>query len=355
MTIQARFNIERGDFKLDSQMVIPAQGVTALFGPSGAGKTTILRAIAGLDKHRDGFLKVGDTIWQDGRHFVPAHQRGLGYVFQEPSLFSHLTVQRNIEYGLKRVPRDQRSTSLEQVVELLGLNKLLNRKPTTLSGGERQRVAIARALATSPRLLLMDEPLAALERARKLEVLPFIETFHRKLEIPIIYVSHYPNEVARLADHLVLLETGRVKASGAVSDLLTQLDLPLAHDHKAAALIKARVAEHDDNFNLSYLDFSGGRFTVERRDLPVGAIVRLRVAARDVSLTLQSSSDTSILNIFSATISELVPQGDAHMMVRLVAGDVPVLAKITRKSAQGLSLRPGKQVFAQAKSVAVLS
>jgi len=355
MTIEARFRVDRGDFTLDVDLSVPARGITALFGPSGSGKTTLLRAIAGLEHHRGGFLKVSNMTWQEGDRFVPPHQRPLGYVFQESSLFMHLTVQRNLEYGLKRVPKAERKVSLSQAIELLGIGPLLERKPDTLSGGERQRVAIARALAVSPRLLLMDEPLAALDVARKQEILPYIESLRNALDIPVIYVSHFPGEVARLADHLVLLEAGRVVATGAIHEMFTRLDLPLAHGRDAETLIEATVSGHDDEYGLTYLNFSGGRFTVTRKALPVGTAVRMRVAARDVSLTLAPQSGTSILNIFPATVSEVISEGKSQATVRLMVGDVPMLARVTRKSASVLDLQPGKSVYAQAKSVALLS
>ena len=355
MSIEARFCIDRGGFSLDVDLRVPARGVTALFGPSGCGKTTLLRAIAGLERYRDGVLKVGDMIWQSAGRFVPPHRRALGYVFQEASLFAHLSVRRNLEYGVKRVPREQRKVALEQAVELLGIAPLLDRKPARLSGGERQRVAIARALAVSPRLLLMDEPLASLDVNRKQEILPYIESLHNELDIPVIYVSHSPDEVARLADYLVLLEAGRVVGAGDIHGMLTRLDSPLAHGHDAESLIDAAVAGHDDTYHLTHLDFAGGRFTVIRKPLPVGSAVRLRVAARDVSLTLEHQSGTSILNIFPAIIDELIPEGDAQVTVRLMVGGVPMLARVTRKSASVLDLKPGKSVYAQAKSVALLS
>ena len=355
MSIQARFHIDRGQFSLDVDLTVPGHGVTALFGPSGCGKTTLLRAIAGLEHHRDGVLKVGDMTWQSAERFVPSHRRALGYVFQEASLFAHLSVRRNLEYGVKRVPREQRKVALAQAIELLGIAPLLERDPAGLSGGERQRVAIARALAVSPRLLLMDEPLAGLDLNRKQEILPYIESLHSELDIPVIYVSHSPDEVARLADYLVLLQAGRVVGGGDIHEMLTRLDSPLAHGSDAETLIEAAVAGHDDTYHLTYLDFAGGRFTVIRKPLPVGSTVRLRVAARDVSLTLEHQSGTSILNIFPATVEQLIPEGEAQMTVRLLVGGVPMLARVTRKSALVLDLKPGKAVYAQAKSVALLS
>jgi molybdate transport system ATP-binding protein len=355
MTLEARFRIDRGDFTLDVDLSVPDHGVTALLGPSGCGKTTLLRTIAGLESCRDGFLKVGDMIWQDARRFVPPHQRPLGYVFQETSLFAHLSVRGNLMYGVKRVPETRRKVSVDKAIELLGIGALLERRTDKLSGGERQRVAIARALAVSPEILLMDEPLAALDLALKQEIMPYLESLHSELDIPVVYVSHLPDEVARLADHLVLLEAGRIKASGALGDMLTRLDLPLAHGDDAEALIDAVVAGHDNDYDLTHLDFPGGRFTVTRKALPVGHSVRLRVAARDVSLTLEHQSGTSILNIFPATIDEITAEGSAQVTVRLLAGGVPLLSRVTRKSAALLELEHGKSVYAQAKSVALLS
>jgi molybdate transport system ATP-binding protein len=355
MTIEARFRIDQGDFTLDVDLSLPAQGVSSLFGPSGCGKTTLLRAIAGLEHHRDGYLKVGDMVWQEAGLFVPPHQRPLGYVFQEASLFPHLSVRRNLEYGVRRVAESERRVSLEQAIELLEIGQLLERKPDTLSGGERQRVAIARALAVSPSLLLMDEPLAALDVNRKQEILPYIESLHQDLDIPVIHVSHSPDEVARIADHLVLLESGHVVASGDVHEIFTRLDLPPALDSDAAAIIEAVVTGHDEAYHLTYLEFAGGRVTVPREDLRVGSQVRLKLAARDVSLTLEHQSGTSILNIFPAVIDEITAEGSAQVTVRLLAGDAPVLARITKKSAADLALKPGKAVYAQVKSVALLS
>jgi len=355
MTIEIRFRIDQGDFTLDVDLSLPAQGVSSLFGPSGCGKTTLLRAIAGLEHHRDGYLKVGDMVWQEAGLFVPPHQRPLGYVFQEASLFPHLNVRRNLEYGVRRVAESERRVSLEQAIELLEIGQLLERKPDTLSGGERQRVAIARALAVSPSLLLMDEPLAALDVNRKQEILPYIESLHQDLDIPVIHVSHSPDEVARIADHLVLLESGHVVASGDVHEIVARLDLPPALDSDAAAIIEAVVSGHDETYHLTYLEFAGGRVTVPREDLRVGSQVRLKLAARDVSLTLEHQSGTSILNIFPAVIDEITAEGSAQVTVRLLAGDAPVLARITKKSAADLALKPGKAVYAQVKSVALLS
>lgn len=355
MSIEIRFLIERDDFLLDVDLEIPERGITAIFGPSGCGKTTLLRAIAGLETCRNGFLRVGGVAWQENGYFMPPHKRPLGYIFQEASLFAHLNVRRNLEYGSRRIAAGERKVSLQRAIELLGIGSLLDRTTDQLSGGERQRVAIARALAVSPRVLLMDEPLAALDRQRKQEIMPYLESLHDELDIPIIYVSHAPDEVARLADHLVLLEAGKATGAGSIGEMLTRLDLPLAHGDQAEALIEAVVAGHDDAYQLTYLEFPGGRFSVTRKPLPVGRSVRLRIAARDVSLTLERQTDTSILNIFPATVEEISAEGEAQVMVRLLAGGVPVLSRVTRKSAALLQLQVGQSMYVQAKSVALLS
>jgi molybdate transport system ATP-binding protein len=355
MSIEARFRFSLDDFNLEVDLDLPSRGVTSLFGPSGCGKTSLLRAIAGLDRHADGYLKVGGLLWQDADTFIPPHRRPIGYVFQEASLFEHLDVEGNLQYGLRRVPESERAISLERAIALLGIGPLLQRRPTTLSGGERQRVAIARALAVSPRLLLMDEPLAAVDLERRQEILPWIEALHRELDIPVIHVSHAPEEVARLADHLVLMRAGRVTASGDVHEMFTRLDLPLALEQDATSVIEATVSDHDEEYRLTRLEFAGGQFIMSRQPIAVGSPVRLRLAARDVSLTLQRQSGTSILNILPVTVDEISLDDEAQVTVRVLAGGVPILARITRKSALELALQPGMEVFAQAKGIALLN
>lgn len=355
MSIRGRIEAHFPGFDLDAALDIPATGVTALFGPSGSGKSTILRAIAGLDRHDNTSLTVNGKTWQDDDVFLPPHQRPVAYVFQEPSLFAHLDVRGNIEYGFRRITTPERRISLERAAKLLGLEALMSRRVENLSGGERQRVAMARALAVSPGVLLMDEPLAALDAERKTEILPYLESLVRELEIPLIYVSHSADEVARLADHLVLLNHGRVIGNGPISEMLTRIDLPLSRSAGAEAIVAARVGGFDPDFSLNYLEFPGGRFTVPGAALPPGSKVRLRVAARDVSLTLDLQKDTSILNIFEANVESLSPEGDSQMVVRLDVGGTSLLAHVTRKSAEALELGPGKRLYAQVKGVAVLS
>ncbi len=355
MNIEARFNIERGDFRLEVNLSLPGSGVTAIFGPSGCGKTTLLRAIAGLERAASGYLNVGGAVWQDNKRFLPPHRRPLGYVFQEPSLFAHLNVRGNLEYGRKRLKGRALKVSLDRAVELLGIGQLLERRPHQLSGGEQQRVAIARALAVSPSLLLLDEPLASLDEARKQEILPYLEALHRELDIPLVYVSHSRQEVARLADHLLLLTAGRVQASGTVGELFSRLDLPLAQGDDSETVIEAVVSERDESYHISYLDFPGGRFAVTGKTLPIGKQVRLQIMARDVSLTLEPQRKTSILNIFPAVVGQIAEAGSAQVMVQLSIGSARLLSRITRKSAVSLELKTGMVIYAQVKSVAVLT
>ena len=355
MNIEAHFYLQRDEFILDAGMTVPRQGITAIFGPSGCGKTTLLRAIAGLEECERGYFSLGDEVWQDAQFFLPAHRRSLGYVFQEANLFPHLSVHANLEYGYKRLPLTARRLEFEQVVSLLGVELLLPRRAHSLSGGERQRVAIARALLTSPRLLLMDEPLAALDMNSKAEIYPFLEQLHTELAIPILYVSHSPDEVARLADYLALMESGRICASGPIAEMLTRSDLPLAHGSEAESIIEAKVVGHDDVYHLTQLEFAAGQFTVPRKELAEGQAVRLRILARDVSLTLEQQTDTSILNIFPAAVEEVIEENPAQMTVRLDAAGVSILSRITRKSAETLALVPGKQVYVQVKTVALLA
>ena len=272
-------------------------------------------------------------IWQNQTTFLPVHKRPLGYVFQEASLFTHLSVRANLEYGLKRIPPSERKVPLEHVVEWLGLSRLLDRgDPAKLSGGERQRVAIGRALLTSPRILLMDEPLSALDTNSRQEILPYLERLHRELNIPVLYVSHAMDEVARLADHLVLLQQGSVIASGALHETLARLDLPTDHFDDAGAVIAATVAQHDEAYHLSRVDFSGGSLWVGLVDQPVGTKVRARVLARDVSIAKIMPHDTSIINILAARIVEIRDEGTDKVMVRMTVGEsCGLISRITRR------------------------
>jgi molybdate transport system ATP-binding protein len=355
--IEARFRIDYRDFRLDVDLRLPSQGISALFGESGSGKTTLLRCIAGLERAPQGFLAVGGDIWQDSTRslFLATHRRPLGYVFQEANLFPHLSVLGNLQYGLKRVPKDMRGISLEQAIDLLDIGPLLARMPARLSGGERQRVAIARALAVAPRLLLMDEPLASLDDKRKQEILPFLTRLHRELQIPLLYVTHSRQEVAQLADHLVILAQGREVVSGPLAETLTRLDAPPAHDRQAASVWDVRVAGHEEEDHLTRVEFAGGALSLPYLDSPPGAELRLQIHARDVSIALQAPSASSILNILPARIAGIADGHEGQTVVRLQVGNAALLAHITRKSARLLGLATGMQVYAQIKGTSILN
>jgi molybdate transport system ATP-binding protein len=352
MSIRIDIALDRKDFRLEASFEAPNNGVTAIYGPSGAGKTSLLRAIAGLEPSQ-GTIQVGDALWQDKSRFLATHARHVGYVFQEASLFQHMNVRQNLDYGSQRSNKAARP-GFDKIVDLLGLSRLLTRYDDQLSGGERQRVAIGRALLSSPELLLMDEPLASLDASHKRELLPFLEALHQELSLPIFYVSHLPNEVARLADYLVLLHSGRVTHHGPIADLLTRLDLPLAHDEDAAALVVADVQEYDSQYDLTRLAFGDHTLFSPGRIAPDVKTQRLRIMARDVSITLAEQQDTSILNIVPARVIEISVGTGPQCLVRLDAGGTILLARITRKSAAALGLTAGAAVYAQIKTVALL-
>lgn len=352
--ITAQFKVDWPGFSLDLELQLPGRGVTAIFGHSGSGKTTLLRCIAGLERAKEGLLSFNGEIWQDARTFLPVHKRPLGYVFQEASLFPHLSVLDNLRYGQKRSVAEK-IVSLEQVVDLLGIGHLLERKPDRLSGGERQRVGIARALAVSPRLLLMDEPLAALDLARKREILPYLERLHDELDIPVLYVTHAPDEVARLADHLVMLDAGLVVADGPLAETLSRIDLPFGLAEEREVVLDAVIGERDRDWHLARMDFNGGSLWARDRDIPVGQHVRVRVPASGVSLALQPVGQSSIINSLAGEVEAI---GDAEhpglSLVKVRVGDVSILSRVTRRSLAGLQIEPGKAVWVQIKSAAVV-
>ncbi len=347
-----------GTLPLGFTFEAPAHGVTALYGPSGCGKTTLLRAIAGLVRLQ-GHCHVGGESWQDEGHFLAPHRRAVGYVFQEPSLFPHLDVEDNLRFSLKR---GQRPDNEDEILRLLGLMPLLSRDPATLSGGERQRVAIGRALFSQPRLLLMDEPLSALDPAARDEILPFLERLHGELELPIFYVSHDMREVERLADHLVLVDEGRVTASGPLQHLQGDASLPLAAARDAAVTLDATPSGFDHTGNLQAFSVAGGVFHLPAESEPPMGQVRLRIAAGDVSIALHSAADTTILNILPAYIESRRAVSDSEEIIVLrLAGeeiaDLPsarLLARISRHSCERLRLKPGMHVYAQVKGVALV-
>ena len=361
-----RLLLARPDFTLDVDVELPAQGITVLFGASGSGKTSLLRCVAGLERAQQGRVQIGSETWQDNAAgvFLPTWQRRLGYVFQEASLFDHLSVQANLQYGLKRSGLNPggphgAGQQLDAAIGLLGIQKLLGRMPGQLSGGERQRVAIARALATRPRLLLLDEPLAALDAARKQDILPWLERLRDELQTPMLYVTHSADELARLADHLLVLNHGRVQAQGPAAAVLSSISSPVLFGagggDDVGALLTGHVAEIDTRWHLSRVAFNGGSLWLRDAGLPLGSAVRLRVLARDVSISAAAPQGTSIQNLLPCTIEAWAP--DVHpsqVLVRAQVGASTLLARITGKSFQALGLQAGSSAWLQIKSVALL-
>lgn len=357
-TITSSFRGTVGNFTLDASFAIPASGITGIFGPSGCGKTTVLRCLAGLMHFKAGSLSVDGTIWQNENIFLPPYKRSVGYVFQEPRLFSHLSVYENLEYGLKRSGKTQQTLTPEHVTDLMGIDKFLNRSIHGLSGGEKQRIAIARALLSQPQLLLMDEPLSALDKVSRNDILPYLESLHENLGLPIIYVTHDFAEIERLADHLILMDHGKVTASGPLTSLLTDLKQPIARQPEAAMVLDVTQADYDETFDISLCLASGIQFQVPGRIGKVGSAHRLKISASDVSLALGDYPATStLLNIFPARIIEASMVGTCQMMILLeltnTEAPVRLLSSVTRKSWQTLNFKPGMQVFAQVKSMAL--
>ncbi|MFZ0695010.1 MAG: molybdenum ABC transporter ATP-binding protein [Alphaproteobacteria bacterium] len=344
-----------GKFSVDVEFTVARGGITALFGRSGAGKTSTANMIAGLARPDSGRIALDGKTLFDSRSSidVPPERRRIGYVFQEGRLFPQMTVAGNLAYGMRRVRADERRIGFDHVVALLGLKPLLERHPAHLSGGEKQRVAIGRAVLTSPRLLLLDEPLASLDAPRKAEILPFIEGLRDELKIPVVYVSHITEEVLRLADSVVLISEGRVAAVGPLDAMMSRLDLrPLTGDFETGAVLTATVADHDVAFGLTRLAFPGGILHVPRLALSPGDKLRVRIRSRDVSLALEPPKAISILNIFAGVVSEIVA-GDPGQVDVLVNIGAPIWARITARARHDLDLRPGSRVYALVKAVSV--
>ena len=354
-TLQARYKLQRERFSLDVSLTMPMRGITAVFGDSGAGKTTLLRCIAGLERPDAGQLIVGDETWEDTESKIdrPVHERRIAYVFQEPRLFAHLDVARNLRFGQDRSQATHNSFTIEQVVELLGLRKLLARAPRELSGGEAQRVAIGRAILSNPRLVLMDEPLASLDAARKDEILPFLDRMHAEMSIPIIYVSHNLDEVCRLCDHLVVIDRGRVAASGNLQDVLAEASAPQLSGDQASVVIIGTVGRYYAGHDLTTVHFPGGQLLVSGQHGAENSTLRLRVRANDVSLCRKRPEQTTILNVLPAVIDRVDESPGASQLLRLDVDDTCLLARVTRRSCEQLDLKPGERVYAQIKAVAV--
>lgn len=354
--IELDIHARLGDFDLSATLATPADGTLALFGRSGSGKTSIVRAIAGLLRPARGRIAIAGTVFFDAAKGidVPAEKRRLGYVFQDSRLFPHLSVARNLRYGFERAPAGERRIGFDAVVALLGLEALLARKPATLSGGERQRVAMGRALLAAPRALLMDEPLASLDSARKAEVLPYLERLRAQTGLPIVYVSHAHDEVLRLADRIALIDGGRVRACGAVAEIAARLDLgPLAGRFEAGSVLETAVERHMPDLALTRLSFDGGALEVPAIDAEPGTKVRVQIRARDVILATTRPQGLSARNLLAGRIVALKIEDGAFAEAALEIGTAGLRARMTRASAAELGLREGMPIFAIVKSVAI--
>jgi molybdate transport system ATP-binding protein len=352
--IDVRFTKRFSGLGLDIAFTAPTHGITALFGRSGAGKTTIVQAIAGGLRPDDGRIAVGDRVFFDRAAGIDmaVHTRRVGYVFQDSRLFPHLGVRANLTYGLRLASADRRF-DFDRVVDLLGIGHLLDRRPHHLSGGERQRVAIGRALLSQPTLLLMDEPLSSLDPPRKSELLPYIESLRDEFDLPILYISHAFDEVVRLADHLVLIEAGRVLRAGPLMDVVAEPDVtPLIGRFEAGSVVSCSVAGHDDEMVLTTLDFAGGQIKVPRVSAPLGTRLRVSIRSRDVSLSLSPPGDVSISNRLPGRLIGLTLRDGPYVEAAIDVGGAVLKALITRESAARLRLEPGIQVWALVKSVA---
>ncbi len=352
-----RVDVERklGAFALDARFEAGA-GITALFGRSGSGKTSLVNTIAGLLRPDRGVVEVEGQVLFDSRRGIdmPTARRRVGYVFQEGRLFPHLSVRQNLLYGWWFTPKKERYVGLDRVVELLGLGQFLERRPGELSGGEKQRVAIGRALLASPQVLLMDEPLASLDEHRKSEILQYIERLRHEIKIPIVYVSHTIEEVVRLADTIVLMSEGKVRAVGRPDEIMGRLDLrPMTGRYERGAVIETRVSAYDEKYGLITLSFPGGQLLATNVSASIGEPVRVRVRARDVSLALVPPAGISILNVLHGRIAEISLEQGPAVEVRVRIGDASLLARITRRSLDLLRLEPGMEIYAMIKAISL--
>jgi molybdate transport system ATP-binding protein len=354
MSAEINLRHTQGSFTLDAAFRLDA-GVTALFGPSGAGKSTILNAVAGLIRPREGRVMLdGEVLFDSARGVcAPAHRRRIGVVFQDTRLFPHLSVNDNLLFGWRRATAAPPQSEIARIVAMLGLEPLLGRRPRTLSGGERSRVALGRALLMNPRALLLDEPMAALDAARKAEIFPYFERLHDETQIPVLYVSHAVEEVMRLADRVILLRDGRVAAEGSIFDISARLDLATGVDRTMPGTVLDAVVLRHDGAGLSELALAGRTLIVPEVAAQPGAHVRIRIDAKDVMLALAEPDKVSANNVLSATIAA-IHEGRGHEAdIQLALGETRLIARITRRSAARLGLRPGMAVFAVIKTVTV--
>lgn len=360
--LQTRFRLsnQQDQDYLDVDCQLPSQGITAIFGHSGSGKTSLLRCIAGLEKAVNGQLIFNGETWQNESLFLATHQRPIGYVFQEASLFTHLSAEKNLAYAVKRCKDKISPDFYQKVIQVMGIGTLLKRMPNQLSGGEQQRVSIARALLIQPRLLLMDEPLAALDEERKQEILPYLEKLHQEFDFPILYVSHSMDEVARLADHILVLDQGKIIAEGPLTQVFSRIDLPKRLEQEIGVILEGKVIEKDTQWHLMRVAFSAGsdspaEIWLSDSGESINQEVRIRILAKDVSLALSNHNDMSIVNRLQVQVTDINSDQDKGMsLVRLAMGENFLVAKLTEKSTHHLKLKLGMSIWAQIKSVAIV-
>jgi molybdate transport system ATP-binding protein len=353
--INIRINLQKASFHLDADFSVAETGVTGIFGPSGSGKTSLLRVIAGLESQASGLVQVGEAVWQNESSYIPIPQRGIGMVFQEPSLFQHLNVVENLNYGIKRNRKTVQSIEFKSICELLDLDRLLERNPQTLSGGEKQRVAIARALLSSPMLLLLDEPLSALDKNARENLITYLEKIFQILDIPVFYVSHSSEEIARLADNLILMDGGKVSAFGPIEEVLSRMDSPLIELDEAFSVLECSVHSYNLPHLTSVESCGGGELLhISHITREIGQKVKLRILARDVSLCLSKPTDSSILNILNAEVLDISELKQGSRTVKLSIGGAKLLAKVSDYSAKKLALKPSLRLYAQIKAAALV-
>lgn len=355
MNLACAIRQDFGDFTLDTAFEVDRPGITALFGPSGAGKTTIVNAIAGIFRPREGkILLDGEAVFDSARGiFVAPDKRRAATVFQDARLFPHMSVRDNLLFGWRRAEMRASQAEIDHIVDLLGIGALLDRRPAKLSGGEKSRVALGRALLASPRLLLLDEPLAALDASRKAEIMPFLERLRDEAKIPMIYVTHSLDEVTRLADRMIVLKQGRIAAQGTVFDLLPDIETEaLGSEATYGAVFPATVREHRAD-GLSLLAFDGGMLLIPRIDRTIGDRLRVRLRAEDIMLAREEPRAISANNILPAAVTAVRNNGSSHADIQLLCGSTKLLARITQASASRLGIAPGQNLFAVIKSVIV--
>lgn len=354
---ECNIQLQRADFSIDAEFTVPSKGVLGIFGHSGSGKTTLLRCVAGLESDVSGIITVNGEAWLCDKSSLSSQQRNIGYIFQESRLFPHLTVNKNLAYGVSRSPDKNVSGNTvidrEHLLELLNISQLLDRFPHQLSGGEKQRVAIGRALLKKPKMLLLDEPLASLDQKRKQEILPFLDKLHDELKIPMLYVSHSLEEVSRLCDHMIVMEQGRIIFKGDIHDALVSSNSPLATAENSAAVLEGTVSKQEKEFHLSSVHTINGNVFHVSGVLPLGHQVRLRIQASDVSLSKVAATDSSILNILEAEIVKVIDQQDAYILLQVNVNKDILLARISTKSYQSLALSVGLKIFLQVKAVSI--